>query len=141
MNVVEKGERKGQLRAVIFYLLAIALLATLLLGFGAPSTGPREGVWVALATASAMNLSPILRWLKPNNPIARLLEDETARDHRRTSLTAGFWAIMLAVLAMAGIADDNSVAISAYDSVRVLGTAALVAALVSFATLELCAAR
>lgn len=141
MSIVETVERKGQLRAIIFYGLALGLLAALLFSFGAPSTGPRESIWVALATASAINLSPMLRWLKPNNPIARLLEDETAHEHRRRSMTTGFWAATLAVFVLVLVTDDNLVLVSAYDAARLIGTAAIVAALVSFATLELRAAR
>jgi len=141
MTVVETAERKGHLRAMLFYLLAIALVAALVFSFAAPETGPKQAVWVALATASAMNLAPILRWLKPYNPVAALLEDETSREHRRVATTAGFWAAIGAMTLLLAVTDDHDAVLSGYDAARLIATAAIAAGLVVFATLERRAAR
>lgn len=141
MTVVETAERKGQLRAMIFYLLAAGLVIALWFSFDAPETGPRQAVWVALATASAMNLAPILRWLKPYNPVAALLEDETSREHRRTATTVGFWSAIGAMALLLAVTDDHDAVLSGYDAARLIATVAIAAALVVFATLERRAAR
>ena len=72
--------------------------------------------------------------------IAKLLDDETTREHRRLSGTAGFWAAMLSSLILSFLTAGGG-ALSAFDVARVIATAAMTAALVSFAVLELRAAR
>ncbi|MGN6373965.1 MAG: hypothetical protein ACTHMG_00250 [Sphingomonas sp.] len=140
MTIVETVERKGALRATIFYVLAGLLLVALMVSFGARETGPLQAVWVALATAATMHHAPLLQWLKPRNPVARLLEDESVREHRRMATTTGFWAAVGASVLLLALT-ENAVVLSAYDAVRVVLTAALVAGLTSFATLEQRAAR
>ena len=141
MTTVETAERKGHLRATIFYVLALALAAALWVSFDAPETGPRQAIWVALATASAMNLAPLLRWLKPHSPVATLLEDETSREHRRTATAAGFWSALGAMALLLAVTDDHDAVLSGYDAARLIATVAIVAGLVVFATLERRAAR
>ena len=141
MSVVELAERKAQVRAMIFYALAAGLVAALAASFGAQETGPLQSIWIALATASAMNLAPILRWLKPWSPLALLLEDESARDHRRTATTAGFWTAIGIMALLLGFTDDHRLALSGYDGARLVATAALAVGLAAFATLEMRAAR
>jgi hypothetical protein len=141
MSVVDLAERKSQLRAIIFYILALAILASLTLGFGPASLDVYKGAWVAMATASAINMALLGKWLKPNNQVARLIDDETANARRRTSTTAGFWAAIATAFALALAADDGTSSISAENVARIIITAALVAALCCFATLELRAAR
>lgn len=139
MNVVELAERKGRLRAFIFFLLAGILVGGLLVGFGQPAER-RNAFWIAIVTASAMNLTPMLRWLRPHSKVARLLDDETTREHRRTSTMAGFWAAVIAAMALVGMTGGPT-SVTGYDVARVVATAAIVAALLCFATLELRASR
>jgi len=141
MSTVEIAERKSRLRAIILLILAIALVSVLPMGFGHPATGWREGLWSAIAAASAVNLSPLARYLKPHAPVARLLEDETAREHRRTAIVAAFWMTIAAVFVLGGMTDEGQTGISAYDAVRLIATVAIATGLVAFATLELRAAR
>ena len=97
-------------------------------------------MWVGVTLVATLNLLPWGRWLRPGSAVARLLDDELAREHRRMSSTAGFAAAMASSLALTFIIPDVA-AISAFDVARVIATAAMVASLVSFATLELQAAR
>ena len=97
-------------------------------------------MWMGLSFAAAANLLPLARWLKPRSAVARLLDDEGVREHRRMSCTAGFWAAVVSSLAVA-TAVELAVPLGAFDAVRVVATAAIAAALISFATLELRAAR
>jgi hypothetical protein len=62
------------------------------------------------------------------------------REHRRMSCTTGFWAAVLSSLAVATVV-EFAAPLGAFDAVRIVATAAVAAALTSFATLELRAAR
>ena len=139
MTAIERAEFKGRMRAVIFYVLAAGLLLALVAGFG-HDDGPLTGLWSALAAASLVNLLPLGPLLKPNSRVARLLDDETTAGHRAMAATAGFWAATLSALALAMVVADGPVVASA-DVAHAVLTAGVVAALVSFATLELRAAR
>lgn len=144
MGVVERAERKGRMRAMIFYALALSLMALLLIDTGQPPMdsqhGFLHGLWIGLSIAGLMNLAPLAVWLKPNNPIVRLLDEETTREHRRTSSANGFWAAVTAALALVLVTEGGAAIIGA-DVGRIIATAGVVAALVSFATLELRASR
>ncbi len=140
MTVIETAERKSRLRAASFYLFSALSLSTLWLSMTRPDSDFLRGLWMGLSFAAAANLLPLARWLKPRNPVARLLDDEGTREHRRMSCTAGFWAAIVSSLSVA-TAVEMSAPLVAFDAVRVVSTAAIAAALISFATLELRAAR
>lgn len=99
-----------------------------------------RGLWAGLSFAAVINLLPLARWLKPNSAVARLLDDDGVREHRRMNCTAGFWASIISAFAVAIIVEETA-PIGAFDAVRVIATAAIAAALISFATLDLRAAR
>ena len=140
MGTVELAEKKARARAAVFYVFA-ALVVLLLLGsFGAGGSDLLRGMWVGVTASASINLMPLGRWLKPNSAVARLLDDESTREHRRTSSVAGFWAAVIAAIAMAFVTADPT-DIAGFDVARVIATAAVTAALVSFATLELRAGR
>ena len=140
MTTIELAERKGKARALAHYVFAAIMLLLLLGSFGAQGTDFFRGMWVGVTLVATLNLLPWGRWLRPGSAVARLLDDESAREHRRMSSTAGFVAAMASSLALTFIVPDVA-AISAFDAARVIATAAMVASLVSFATLELQAAR
>lgn len=143
MTTIEQAERKGKARASAYYVFAAMILLLLLVSFGIAGARRVEftrGMWLGVVLVATMNLVPFHRWLKPGNALLRLLDDESVREHRRMSRTAGFWAAMICALAMTVVARADA-AIAAIDVARTIGTAAIVAALVSFATLELRASR
>lgn len=139
MTAVDVAERKTTLRAIFFYGFAAVLIVLLMMTF---SGGPDflNGLWGGILIGAAINLSPVARWLKPNSAVARLLDDESSREHRRMSTTAGFWAAVASALAMTIVTREIGT-IAAYDALRVVTTAAMAAALISFATLELRASQ
>ena len=139
MTAIDIAERKSKLRAILFYMLAAALLL-LLIATVSGGVDFLNGLWAGLLLGAALNFTPLGRWLKPNSAVARLLDDESSRENRRVAMSAGFWAATLCSFIMANVAQFSS-GVSAYDAVRVVGTATMVAALVAFATLELRAAR
>jgi hypothetical protein len=140
MTVIETAERKSRLRAASFYLFSVLSLFTLWLSMARPESNFLRGLWMGLSFAAAANLLPLARWLKPRNPVAKLLDDEGTREHRRMSCTAGFWAAIISSLSVAA-AVELSAPLVAFDAVRVVSSAAIAAALISFATLELRAAH
>lgn len=140
MGTVELAERKGQARAMVFLVFAAAILLVLGLSFRRAESDFLRGMWVGITAAAAVNLLPLARWLKPNSAVARLLEDETTRDHRRTATTIGFWAAMACALVLSFVTPGGST-ISAFDVTRLVATFGVSTALICFATLELRASR
>ena len=144
MKPIELAERKAHARALTFILFAAMSLGLLLASYGDRGTDYMRGMWVGITGAAAVALLPLGRWLKRTSVVARLLDDEATREHRRTSGTAGFWAAVIAGIAVTLVARDGVegvVAISPFDVARVIVTAAVATALVGFAALELRAAR
>ena len=140
MGLVENAERKSRARAIIGYLLAVTLLASAVLAIRGYSDGAGQLVpWFVMIGLTALNLSALpFRWSRCG-PLARLMNDETTRDHRRSSLAAGFWAMLVAATATIVVA--ALLPLDAISAGRVVVTAGLMAALVAFSTLELRASR
>lgn len=140
MTVIEIVERKSRYRAASLYFFSTMSMVTLWWSMARPESDFLRGLWVGLTFAAAVNLLPLARWLKPSSEVARLLDDDGVREHRRMSCTAGFWTAVVSSLAVA-ISVELAAPLGPFDAVRVVATSAIAAALVSFATLELRAAR
>jgi len=137
-NDVAKAEWQGRARAILFYLLAAAFAASALLELHAVHSLTQLIGWVVLALLIMLNLTPFPQLLRSNR-VKQMMNDEATAAHRQRSLVAGFWvavgsALILAVVARVWV-------IAAGDVARLIVTAALSAALMRFATLELRAAR
>lgn len=139
MGMIELAERKARARALALYVFASASLLLLALSFGPWKSSFFEGMWIGLTGVSALYLTPIFTRLK-NSPLARLLEDETTRDHRRASSVVGLWAGLIVAAVMLAVGSVPGL-VSGSDTARIIFTAAVVAAQLHFATLELRAAR
>lgn len=136
MTVTETAERKGRMRALGFYFFAVMILSLAVFRPSAGNVDFFRGMWLGLTAAASLGLLPYARWLKPRSGVARLLDDEGAREHRRMATAAGFWA------ALAGgfgtyLAASLGAHLDGAQVSRIVASAAMVAALVSFATLEL----
>ena len=140
MTVIEIAERKSRYRATSFLFFSAVSLMTLVWSMAEPSSDFLRGLWVGLTFAAATNLLPLARWLKPRSEVARLMDDDGVREHRRISCTAGFWMAVVSSLAVA-ITTELSVTLGSFDAVRIVATAGISAALITFATLELRAGR
>lgn len=138
-TTIEAAERKGRARAIVFLLLAIALIAATWMNSDDTSEQPvRLGLWLLMIALVALNLTPFAM-RRARAPLASLLNDETTQVHRRESFVAGFWASLTAAASLAVVA--SAVPITALLAVKVVIAAAMVAALVSFAVQELRAGR
>ena len=140
MTVIEVAERKSRYRAASFYFFSALSLLTLWWSMARPESDFLRGMWMGLTFAAAAMLLPLARWLKPRSEVARLLDDDGVREHRRISSSAGFWTAVVSSLAVA-MAVELQAPLGSFDAVRVVATAAIAAALSSFAYLELRAAR
>jgi hypothetical protein len=139
MNLIEKAEAKSRDRAIVFYLLALCLLLSAMTSDQHDSGSTRLIPWFVMVGGAALNLSSAPFRLWKWNGMASLLNDETTRDHRRTSLSVGFWAMLIAAALIVGV--STIYAINAVMTGRIIITAGLMAALIAFATLELRASR
>jgi hypothetical protein len=137
-STIEQAEAFSRKWAVMLYVLAGAMFAAELAG-AVMRTDFVDGFWLGVALVCALTLVPWRRLLRLKGPLHRLLDDEVVREHRRTSCVAGFWCSLVAALALAPMAHDGG--LGAYDIARMVATAALFSAMVTFATLELRAAR
>ena len=138
MNRVERAELKSRQRATIFYLLAVMLLLSLVAGGAVETTAARLAPWYVTIGLTALNLTALPFRLRRDG-LGPLMNDDITRLHRRMSFEAGFWASLAAAALTTGVAALQP--LNGVVAGRVTITAGLVAALVSFATLELRAAR
>lgn len=137
---MEQAERMQRARAWACLLIAAVILVLDLASVGLGGTDFLRGMSMGVTAAATLYLPPIYRWLKPNNLVAQLFDDESTREHRRMASTAGLVAAMAAAISLSFLSADHPVA-SAFDTARLIASAAMIAALTSFATLELRAQR
>lgn len=140
MTAVEIAERKGRMRALAFIFLAGLTLAVMLYVASGRGGDFGQGLWFGLLAGSAVNLVPIKRWLQPNNDMIRMLEDEGVRENRHLSCMAGFWAAIIAALALS-IGSRAFGGIGAPQVGQFVATVGIVDAMLTFAILELRGAR
>jgi multisubunit Na+/H+ antiporter MnhB subunit len=140
MTSVDIAERKSRLRAFGFLFLAALTCAVMALVRTRPDIDFTQGLWLGLLVGCALNLLPLKRLINPRSAVAQLLDDEGAREHRRTSCTIGFWAAVLCAVLL-GFISHFDPAIGAGEVGQLVATAAVVSAMISFALLELRAAR
>ena len=140
MTTIDIADRKGRQRAIAFYVFGVWILVLLMVDMQPVRRSLFDGLWLGMTLGAAICLTPVKRWLRPGSALVRLLDDETAQEHRRMAATAGFWAAMGSALALALVTQFGA-PVSATDVARVIASAAIAAALLAFATLELRAAR
>jgi multisubunit Na+/H+ antiporter MnhB subunit len=140
MTTVDVAERKSRLRAVGLLFLAALTCAVMIFVRSRPEIDFTQGLWFGLLFGCALNLLPIKRWLRPNSPVLRLLEDEGTKENRRISCTIGFWTAV-GVALLFGLVSHFNPQIGGDEVGQIVATAGIVSAMISFAVLELRAAR
>jgi uncharacterized protein (DUF58 family) len=131
---VQEAERLVRIRAVLFCMMAATATASVLIGLKGNPSPARLGLWLVMIVLMAANLTGSGGWLKPV-AVRRLMNDETTREHRRTSTTIGFWTMIGGSLLIAVLADRLALVPGA--AAELIVTAGLSAAFVAFAVLEL----
>ena len=140
MTAVDIAERKARFRAFGFLFLAVLTCAVMVLVRTGRGTDFTEGLWLGLLVGCALNLLPLKRWLRPNNAVMRLLDDEGTRANRRLACTTGFWAAVVVALGFQ-LASHFDPGIAAEAVGQLVATTGMVCAMIVFAILELRAAR
>lgn len=140
MTLVDIAERKSRLRAFAFLFLALLTCGVMILVRTRPHIDFTQGLWLGLLVGCALNLLPLKRLISPDSAVARLIDDEGTRENRRASCMIGFWAGVVAALLL-GLASHFRPSIGADEVGQLVATAAIVSAMISFAILELRAAR
>jgi len=134
---VEKAERLGRKRSQIFYVLAIVFFAGQSMYFGAPEatrdSPARVGAWLILVILMLFLLATGGFLLQGRN-VRDLLNDESARANRIAAQAAGFWATILALIAVYIESMFDPVTLN--ENVHIVGTIGVGTALISFATRE-----
>jgi hypothetical protein len=140
MTAVDIAEAKGRWRA--FGLLFLGALAIGLMVFNLRSGGTdfSQGMWLGVLAGSALNLTPVKRWVRPGNAVARLLDDESTQEHRQFACMIGFWASVIAAVILAVLTRSSSI-LAASEVADIVATAGIASAMLTFAALELRAAR
>jgi hypothetical protein len=137
VDLVEKAERLGRKRSQIFYVLAIVFFAGQSVYFGAPQatrdSPPRVGAWLILMVLMLFLLATG-GFLLRGRAVRELLNDESARANRLAAQAVGFWATIIALLAVYVESMFHSVGLN--EAVHIVGTVGVGAALISFATRE-----
>ncbi|MEO7177243.1 MAG: hypothetical protein ABIW83_00215 [Allosphingosinicella sp.] len=137
---VEQAERVGRKRARLFLVQA-----TLFLGWqGFFFSGPVED---PMRTVSAVKLSAWLVWvlllllllatggnLLRHRKLRPLLNDELTRQHRTAGYVTGFWVAVAACVALYVV--EMFEPVTGREAVHIVLSAAIAAALVTFAVLE-----
>jgi hypothetical protein len=140
MTAVDVAERRARTRALGLLFLAALTCAVMIYDRTGRGTDFTQGLWLGLLFGCALNLLPIKRWLMPNSTVHRLLEDEGAQANRQLSCTIGFWAA-ISVALIFQLTSHFHPAISAEEVGQLVSTAGIVSAMITFAILELRAAR
>lgn len=140
MTIVEIAERKSRKRALGLLFLTALTCAVMIVVRMYPGTDFTQGLWLGLLVGCALNLLPIKRWLKPDNELSRLLDDEGTQQNRQSSCTVGFWAGVAAALFL-GLTSHFDPGIGGGEVGQLVATAAIASAMIAFAVLELRAAR
>ncbi len=132
---IAAAEQKGRRRAVLYLLMAIALIAATAANSGFASERPmRLGTWLVMVALYALNLTPFAtRRLRA--PLSSLLNDETTQVYRQKSFVIGFWASLASAASVAIVA--STMPVTAIFAFKVVIATGLVAALISFAVQEL----
>ena len=134
MNLAEQAKARSRDRAIVSYLAALILLLVAIARIRVS-----DGSWFVIAGAAALSLTSLPIRLFEWRKLTPLLNDETTRDHRRSSFAAGFWVMLATAAVIAGLPGLHI--FDAVVATRVVITAGLMAALIVFATLELRASR
>jgi len=119
MTAVDIAERRARFRAFGFLILAVLTCGVMIVVRADPENDFTTGLWLGLLVGCA---------------------DEGARENRRSSCTVGFWAAVGAALFFQ-LASHFNRGIGAEEVGQIVATAGIVSAMITFAILELRAAR
>ena len=127
------AEKLANRRAAVLLALATLLIATEVFALRAVERPIGLAAWLLLVLCTALNLLPGGGWVRSRDINARL-EDELTREHRMTGLATGFGVALASALITMIVSFFQP--LSGPVTARIIVTAALSAALISFAVQE-----
>ena len=137
LDRVEQADRLGRKRSQVFFVLAMVFFAGQSIYFGAPEatrdSPPRIGAWLVLVILM-LALLATGGFLLRGREVRDLLNDESSRANRLAAQATGFWATILALLAV--YVESIFDPVSLNEAVHIVGTIGVGAALISFAARE-----
>ena len=140
----EIAERLSRKRSRMLFVLAALFMSQQVTYFSGMHDPARTvdhvkiAAWLVLSVVLLLMLATGGAWLR-SSEVRALLNDEATREHRRTGLVNGFWAACLTAIIIYAV--DMFEPISGRDTVHIILTIAIAAALLTFARLERCAHR
>jgi hypothetical protein len=138
-SLSDQAERLSRRRARALPAMAVIFLAQQASYLNMPEQSARPvdhlkiGAWLLLSIVLLVGLATNGAWFQPR-AIREVINDESTRAHRQMGYVYGFWAAMLAALALYVLNMFDPV--SGRDAVHVIVTIGIAAALVRFGMLE-----
>lgn len=138
-SISEKAEALSRRRARVLPAMAVIFLAQQASYLNMPPHSDRAvdhvkiGAWLALSIVLLVGLATNGAWFRPR-AVRELINDESTRAHRREGLVYGFWAAMVAALALYVV--NMFEPVSGRDAVHVILSAGIAIALIRFGMLE-----
>jgi len=135
----EIAERLSRKRSRMLFVLAALFMSQQVTYFSGMHDPARTvdhvkiAAWLVLSVVLLLMLATGGAWLR-SSEVRALLNDEATREHRRTGLVNGFWAACLTAIIIYAV--DMFEPISGRDTVHIILTVAIAAALLTFARLE-----
>lgn len=138
-SLSDEAERLNRRRARALPAMAVIFLAQQASYLNMPEQSARPvdhlkiGAWLLLSIVLLAGLATNGAWFQPR-AIREIINDESTRAHRQMGYVYGFWAAMLAALALYVL--NMFEPLSGRDAVHVIVTIGIAAALVRFGMLE-----
>lgn len=138
-SISEEAERLNRRRARALPALGVIFLAQQASFLSTPDQSARPvdrvkiGAWLLLSIVLLVGLATNGAWFRPR-AIREVINDESTRAHRQMAYVCGFWAAMLAALAVYVL--NMFEPVSGRDAVHVVVTVGIASALVRFGMLE-----
>ena len=137
-TIAHQAERLSQKRSRMLFVLAVIFLsqqATYFSGRHDPSPAGHVKIaaWLVLSVVLLLMLATGGAWFR-SAQVRALLNDETTREHRRQGYVSGFWAACLTAIVIYAL--DLFEPVSGRDTVHIILTIAIAAAMLTFGRLE-----
>ena len=137
-TIAQQAERLSQKRSRMLFVLAVIFLsqqATYFSGRHDPSPAGHVKIaaWLVLSVVLLLMLATGGAWFR-SAQVRALLNDETTREHRRQGYVSGFWAACLTAIVIYAL--DLFEPVSGRDTVHIILTIAIAAAMLTFGRLE-----
>ena len=137
-TIAQQAERLSQKRSRMLFVLAVIFLsqqATYFSGRHDPSPAGHVKIaaWLVLSVVLLLMLATGGAWFR-SAQVRALLNDETTREHRRQGYVSGFWAACLTAIVIYAV--DLFEPVSGRDTVHIILTIAIAAAMLTFGRLE-----